>query len=828
MPPKTAGHLPLREDKKAPRFKGKHVEEFITSLEHLADVNTVEDKHLPKAVVRYASSKVKSVLEAEVAFEGEDWVLAKERLRYIFGSLTRTHKPEPRKLRKFVEESAAESSVTSLVTLDHYNFEFSRKAGRLVQDGAMSERELNDLFHQGLPKKLRTAILKDLADIVRKRSGKGLSTSNQPTKAEILDTARDHYKAVEAMRRGVGADSSSADSESDSRSSGTPASDSSSDSDGESHGKHKSRDRSQSHSDSELEPLYKKDLHREFQAMTQKWFRENGFNATPVAAPSNVIPVPPALNLSVPSVSPLFHNPMGPPQFSAMQGAGSSQYPQRTFTPRVCYVCGKTEGVDLDHLLGTHRCPETARLIQDGLAIFSPVNGRLSYPKGQPLPSTDFMPQGIAAFLRDQLHTTPQQQQQQPLQPQQPRRDPPPHQASVMSVGLCRDGVPVLSYSTEASVSIGHALSLPVTTRSHSRPTTPKSVHWQDSPSSPTETTAPPPPAGTTAAPATTPPAPANTQKGWRDSQREKTRAPPSSYDDSISRNRTTGRQSPLRFSSEVQDSVSVSSLEDHILGTRVTLTLRECLGMSTSLQKRMAALVKTRRDFGSSIPSESAATHALSCGVPAADPGGPAQHLEAEISFTQGMERLDDLLDRYAASIALADSRQFAMVSGVIELVFAGKKAAFLVDSGSELNLASQRLYDPKTMNLDEDGSRWTLRGIGGDPIALLGCALDVPVQLGGRNFDHHFFISTSHYGSHDGILGQPWLSFFAARFEYSRDGATMLKVHPSGSTDGPSVAVQMCPPRHPRNADRLVLTAAAANDTDDATTSTPPTQDF
>ncbi|RDX42281.1 hypothetical protein OH76DRAFT_1488785 [Lentinus brumalis] len=817
MPPKTAGHLPLREDKKAPRFKGKHVEEFITSLEHLADVNTVEDKHLPKAVVRYASSRVKSVLEAEVAFEGEDWALAKERLRYIFGSLTRMHKPEPRKLRKFVEESAAGSSVTSLVTLDQYNFEFSRKAGKLVADGAMSERELNDLFHQGLPKKLRTAILKDLADI--------------PTKAEILDTARDHYKAVEAMRRGVGADSSSADSESDSRSSGTPASDSSSDSGGESHGKRrkirsdrsskrcthrssstqpkkssssqdKSRDRSQSHSDSELEPLYKKDLHREFQAMTQKWFRENGFNATPVAAPSNVIPVPPALNLSVPSVPPLFHNPMGPPQFSAMQGAGSSQYPQRTFTPRVCYVCGKTEGVDLDHLLGTHRCPETARLIQDGLAIFSPVNGRLSYPKGQPLPSTDFMPQGIATFLRDQLRTTTQQQQQQP---QQPRRDPPPHQAAVMSVGLCRDGVPVLSYSTEASVSIGHALSLPVTTRSHTRPTTPKSVHWQDSPSSPTEVAPPPPSSSATIAPGTTPPAPANTQKGWRDSQKEKTRTPLSSYDDSISRNRTTGRQSPLRFSSEIQDSVSVASLEDHILGTRVTLTLRECLGMSTSLQKRMAALVKTRRDFGAANPSESAAAHALSHDAPTADPGGPAQHLEAEISFTQGMERLDDLLDRYAASIALADSRH-----------------------GSELNLASQRLYDPKTMNLDEDGSRWTLRGIGGDPIALLGCALDVPVQLGGCNFDHHFFISTSHYGSHDGILGQPWLSFFAARFEYSRDGATMLKVHPSGITDGPSVAVQMCPPRHPRNADRLVLTAAAANGADDVTTSTPPAQDF
>ncbi len=809
----------MKDDKNAPRFKGKHVEEFITSLEDIANANTVDVKHLPKAVVRYASTKVKSVLEAEVAFEGEDWDIAKERLRYIFGSLTHTHKPDPRKLRKFAELSAANNSVTSLVTLDQYNFEFSRKAGKLVQDGAMSQRELNDLFHHGLPKRLRTAILKDLVDVVRKRTNKGISESNQPTKTEVLDTARDYYKAVDAMRKRAGTDSSSDESESDSTTA-TPSPSSASDSDDISRDKRrkgrsgrsskrrsrrsastqpnrsssnqdKPRERTHSHSDSEIEPLSKKDFHREFEAMTQKWFRDNGFNSyVPGPSGSTVMPAPQG-----------FPNSTVPPQFNVMQGSGPPHYQPRSFASRICYVCGKTEGMDLDHLLGTHRCPETTRLIQDGLVIFSPVSGRLSYPNGQPLPSTDHMPHGIAAFLRDPSRSA----QQQP--PAQPRRDPPPHQASVMSVGLCLDGRPVLSYPSVASVSLGQAHAFPVSTRSQAKLPS-KSVHWQDTP--PHTAAADPLPSLPTLPPTSSRPPSVNTEKGWRDAQKEKSRVPPASYDDSTSRGRATGRQSPLRFTSDVQDSVSVASMEDHILGTRVTLTLRECLGMSTSLQKRMAALVKTRRDFGSTQrPPESATAHASANAASVADSSSAAPHLEAEISFTQGSEHLDDLLDRYAASVALADSRQFAMVSGVIQVVFAGRKADFLVDSGSELNLASQRLYDPKVMKLDKDGSRWTLRGIGGDPIPLLGCALDVPVQLGGRNFDHHFFISSSHYGSHDGILGQPWLSFFAARFEYSRDGATTLRVHPSGNTDGPSVAVQMCPPRHPRNADRLVLTS-------------------
>ncbi len=166
--------------------------------------------------------------------------------------------------------------------------------------------------------------------------------------------------------------------------------------------------------------------------------------------------------------------------------------------------------------------------------------------------------------------------------------------------------------------------------------------------------------------------------------------------------------------------------------------------------------------------------------------------------------------MERYAASVSFGHTRQFAMVSGTVECVWGGRKTVLLIDSGSELNLICKSIYDDSGLDIDEDGSRWSLRGIGGTPIALLGCVRDAPVQLAGKNFDHHFFVSSVARGVHDGILGQPWLSFFSAQFDYARDGTTLLRAYPSGSRDGASVTVEICKANHPRNADRLVLTAS------------------
>ncbi|PIL33553.1 hypothetical protein GSI_04176 [Ganoderma sinense ZZ0214-1] len=246
---------------------------------------------------------------------------------------------------------------------------------------------------------------------------------------------------------------------------------------------------------------------------------------------------------------------------------------------------------------------------------------------------------------------------------------------------------------------------------------------------------------------------------------------------------RVPPRSSGVKFTSEIQDSVSFDSVQDELLGTK----------------KRIANLVKTRRDFEHKPASAQAGTatsiDVISLESPATQAASSQpsvtltsdrvlpEHtvrqlaelvaetsadgvLEAEISFVQGREQLGDLLERYAASIALGHPRKVAMISGYVTVIFGDQRAIFLIDSGSELNIINYSLWKRTSLKMDPDGARWSLRGIGGQFVTLLGCVVDAPVQLKGKNFDHHFFISTSPGSSqHEGILGQPWLSHFSAQ---------------------------------------------------------------
>ncbi|RDX55393.1 hypothetical protein OH76DRAFT_1338731 [Lentinus brumalis] len=796
----ATGQLPLRDDKRAPRFKGKKVEEFIAVLEYLAESNTVGKDTLPKAVSRYVSSSVRSVLSAEPAFEGSDWEAAKKRLRYLYGSMTQTHKASPKRLRRFVKESFATEVVSSHATLDRYNLKFSEKAGNLVRDNAISQREIDELFYQGLPKKLRRSIMGDLGKAVHARTSAALSESNPPSRIEILDTARAFYKA-DAINGSSDSDSDSGSSAADDSS--DPESDDSSDSTSKKREKKRAsslrpsrkskkdkskRERTRSHSDTEVtEPS--NDFTRQFQAMAQNFMRDMMLHS--LAPSSAAAPVPTPHGLTTPSTFPLTAN--------VMPAQGSYGLPRR------CYVCGKTEGVDLDHALGTKNCPETARLLAEKLASFSPM-GRLSWPDGSPLPNPNLLPGGYATFIRDQRAAA----NAAANSPVPPVRDLPPHQTNVMRVGLCRDGTPVFSYPPSASSSDVEAYSFPVTTRSGAKaapPSQPVPVPSIDPAQPPPAPTAPPKaPTAATSTPRQ------NTEIGWNDMRRDKSRAVPVPSQD---RSRPA-RSSNLRFSSAIQDSVSIADVEDHVLNTKVTLTLRECLGMSANLQKRFGALVKTRREFDKPDDAQISTTR-KSYSVTVEDCPDEdlrivdiAPSLVAELSFEQGRELLEDVLERYAASVSLGNIRQFAMVSGTVECIWGGQKVVLLIDTGSELNLIGKNVFDSSGLGIDEDGARWSLRGIGGSPIALLGCVRDAPVQLAGKNFDHHFFVSSVARGIHDGILGQPWLSFFSAQFDYARDGTALLRAYPSGNRDGASITLEICKANHPRNADRLVLTAS------------------
>lgn len=205
---------------------------------------------------------------------------------------------------------------------------------------------------------------------------------------------------------------------------------------------------------------------------------------------------------------------------------------------------------------------------------------------------------------------------------------------------------------------------------------------------------------------------------------------------------------------------MSIDSVEKQLLNMQVMLSLCEIIGVSPELQKHIQNLVKTRREFnvhagtGEHDVKHSDANDDTIEEFCTDEPG------VALLTFDENQESLHALMERYAGAVTLGMRKYFAMQSGLVQGVFGNEKVMFLIDSGSELNIISRRIWEQTKVPVDTDSSHWTLRGIEGKPVLLIGCCRDAPIQLGGKNFDHHFFVSTREHGPYDGILGQPWLS--------------------------------------------------------------------
>ena len=64
----------------------------------------------------------------------------------------------------------------------------------------------------------------------------------------------------------------------------------------------------------------------------------------------------------------------------------------------------------------------------------------------------------------------------------------------------------------------------------------------------------------------------------------------------------------------------------------------------------------------------------------------------------------------------------------------------------------------------MDPSGANWTLCRVSGHPIHLVGVCRNVPVDISGMGFNHHFFITQDKIGEKGMIGGQPWLFNHAA----------------------------------------------------------------
>ena len=73
-------------------------------------------------------------------------------------------------------------------------------------------------------------------------------------------------------------------------------------------------------------------------------------------------------------------------------------------------------------------------------------------------------------------------------------------------------------------------------------------------------------------------------------------------------------------------------------------------------------------------------------------------------------------------------------------------------------------------------------LKGISGHMMGLEGICWNVPVQIGGLEFSHNFFISQLSLGNKDMILGQPWLFSHSMRIDYVHDMGVTLQLWEKG----------------------------------------------
>ncbi|KAF9800345.1 hypothetical protein IEO21_10382 [Rhodonia placenta] len=464
-------------------------------------------------------------------------------------------------------------------------------------------------------------------------------------------------------------------------------------------------------------------------------------------------------------------------------------------TRRICWIC------DTDsHRVGYRNCPEADKLVEEGLLRYS--QGKLVRIDGSDLPLVRPGTGGVANALRTERRAARGKE-----------RDPPPHQS--MNVGVISDtGEDVLTgevyavavpfsddedtysypaartpkkdvrFDPLAKKDDGKATGIKLKISGKGQPPSITVQHPERPPAQPTPPTAEKAPAAKVPIAKRKPPAASvadDSDVGMQSSSSKAPKAKTPSY----------------RFTSDVQESVNIEQVQKAILDTPITLPLRELLASSADLQKRFANLTKTRREYAAKY----------------------GEYLEADSDQIEGArnaylslrwgEDAETIIGRYANSVSVRPMRLFAMTTGRFEAKIADTNLSAMIDTGSELNLISATAFEHLNIPLDIDGARWSLRGISGEPVSLQGCARDVPIEIGGHRFGHHFFVTQAggSIGKQDIILGQPWLQWYAAMIRYSRAGPMTLTIYPKGDEgDGPAVSLKLVAPHHDRNVDRLV----------------------
>ena len=126
---------------------------------------------------------------------------------------------------------------------------------------------------------------------------------------------------------------------------------------------------------------------------------------------------------------------------------------------------------------------------------------------------------------------------------------------------------------------------------------------------------------------------------------------------------------------------------------------------------------------------------------------------------------------------------------------------ADMLIDNGSELNIMTMDLQEKLELPVDPSGATWILKGVSGHTVQLVGLCRNVPIGIGGLEFNHNFFVAQGSIGDKQLILGQPWIYNHAARFDYIPPKGLQMQIWEHGDREGDSVRITIPILNSPRN---------------------------
>ncbi|KAJ7700799.1 hypothetical protein B0H17DRAFT_1128654 [Mycena rosella] len=167
--------MPSTRSAGAPRFEGKEVTSFLTSIvQHGANAGITDADDLVPYIVQYSSDDVRTLIRYMPEFDpevaGKTWNAAKSQLMLLYGHSERVPDYTELMLKEYCEKQSAKPSYSNMSDIEAYYRGFSKIAVPLVKKARITEKERDFYFIFGVPKILKDWFLTQVPEAKRKRS----------------------------------------------------------------------------------------------------------------------------------------------------------------------------------------------------------------------------------------------------------------------------------------------------------------------------------------------------------------------------------------------------------------------------------------------------------------------------------------------------------------------------------------------------------------------------------------------------------------------------------------------------------------------------------